>query len=147
MFLVALWGGVIVPGPIFLPGGLSPWGGVSVRIIKTIGVLGYVIFLPPVNEVWDKVMFYSCLSVHGGLCMMSLPFWKLSPMFLPRGFLSGGQVRIGGLCQDGGSLSGSGGDICQEGGLCQERSPCAVDERAVCNDFPLCVMWIEKNNE
>ena len=76
--------------------------------------------------------------------MMSLPFWKLSPMFLPRGFLSGGQVRIGGLCQDGGSLSGSGGDICQEGGLCQERSPCAVDERAVCNDLPLCVMWIEK---
>ena len=25
-----------------------------------------IVSLPPANEVWGKVMFYSCLSVHGG---------------------------------------------------------------------------------
>ena len=59
--------------------------------------------LPPVNEVWGKVMFLHMSVIlstgGGGLCMMSLPVWLAGPMFLL------GALCLGGLCP-GGSLWG-----------------------------------------
>ena len=64
-------------------------------------------FLPPVNEVWGKVMFLHLFvshSVHGGgLCMMSLPVWLPGPMFLLGGLCPWSHVpsRGGGLHPEG----------------------------------------------
>ena len=54
--------------------------------------------LPPTNEVWGKVMFYTCLSFcspEGGV-YVSLPVWLPGPMFLLGGSLSLVQCSFGG---------------------------------------------------
>ena len=73
-----------------------------------------MIFLPPANEVWGKVMFLHLSvshSVHGGLCMMSLPVWLPGPMFLLGGLCPWSHVpslgvSVQGASVQGGSLSG-----------------------------------------
>ena len=48
------------------------------------------LLLPPANEVWGKVMFYTCLSVHGG-----------------KGVCLQGGLHLGGVCLQGGLPKGS----------------------------------------
>ena len=58
-------------------------------------------------EFEERSCFYSRLSVHVGLCIISLSVWLPGPMFLLGGLCPGG------LCPMGGYLSWGG--LCPEG--------------------------------
>ena len=70
---------------------------------KNSNICVYCYLLPPVNEVWAKVVFLHMsvvLSMErgGGLCMMSLPVWLPGPRFLSGGLCFWYHVPSRGIC-------------------------------------------------
>ena len=103
-----------------------------------------IIFSPPANEVWVKVIFLqACVShsVHRwGLCMMSYPVWLPGLMFLLGGLCPGGLCPRGVSVQEGSQSRGVSVQGVSVWGSLSEGSPPRTETPLYGEEWAVCIL-------